>query len=281
MINGIVSNGSPASNSPLGVRGTGPVAVPQAQMQSYIQGQQRLVSQNGQDHARVIAEASKLSEQQRFMQQRQYQSQANGLNGTASSTLASNINIPVQSNAAVLANLQPGNNGKLSPAATNGSSQARSSLSPRPANAVHAQQLSGGMVPLLNQFTSQLKAMHPGASNEQIRALATANLSQHLRSQNQQVNNTMVMNGNIQLSPQHQNALAYASNALNPQLYSQFMRSQQASQSRNGGSGVETGGGGRPESRGGNQQTKSGSLPNGSSQSPRPPQAQMTTTSSS
>ena len=282
IMNGIVSNGSPAaSNTSLANRIAGVAAVPQAQMQSYMQGQQRL-SQNGQDHARVISEASRLSEQQRFMQQRQYQSQIGGPNGTSPSALASNMSIPVQPNAAILAGLQSGVSGKISPAATNGTGQASSSSSPSLANAVQAQQLSSGMVPLLNQITSQLKAMHPQASNEQIKAMATANLHQHLhlRSQNQQASNNIAMNGNVQLSPQQQTALAYSANALNPQLYSQFLRSQQFSQSRNSGNVGDTGGP-RPDSRGASSQNKNDSLPSASSQSPRPPQAQMASTGSS
>lgn len=267
---GLLPNGVQAPNGQLNLRGAG--AIPSAQMQAYLQGHQRLPSQAGQDNARIIMEASRLSEQQRLMQQRQYQTLPNGANGLNPGHHSGSMNMQHQPNAAMLANLAA-SSGKLSPSANGNPGLPRASNSPATGNAAQAQQLSGGMVPVLNQITSQLKTMHPGATNEQIKQMATANLNQHLRSQNQQVGSSMAVNGNLPLSLQQQQALAYNAQMMNPQLYAQFMRSQQASQQSRNINGDSSGS--RPDSRGTQSQQKGGPTTNGSSQSPRPPQAQM------
>lgn len=293
IMNGLLPAGTQQGpNGQVNLRGNG--IVPQAQMQSYLQGQQRLPSQVGPDNARIIMEASRLSEQQRLMQQRQYQAQGqpNGINGLSSSHNSGNLGLQQQqANVTHVANLQAAS-GKPSPSANGNSSYSRSSTSPSVSATTQTQHLSGGMVPILNQITNQIKAMNPQATNEQVKQMATASLNQHLRSQNQMpAAHNMGLNGSMQqLSPQQQQqALAYNANIMNPQMnsqmYAQYMRSQQASQqTRN------MGGDGRPESRGTPTHVKSGSNgggssgngngngngnSNGTSQSPRPPQAQM------
>ena len=264
-VSGTVPNTSQPQSGHLGVRASG--AVPQAQMQSYLPQQQRLSSQGGNDNARVILEASRLSEEQRLMQQRrQYQAQTGGLNGVTAPHQTTGMSVPVAVNAAYIANLQAGN-GKLNGAVNGTPGQQRSS--PGNANVPQGQQLSSGMIPVLSQLTSHFKQMHPGASPEQIKQMATASLNQHLRARNQQAGNNAAVNGNMQLSPQ--SALAFNASLFNNQLYAQQMRSQPASQqSRTTGGDVQSN---RPESRGDTPQAKA-SNPPGSSQSPHMPQAQ-------
>ncbi|MGI4815486.1 MAG: hypothetical protein ACRYGG_19410 [Janthinobacterium lividum] len=314
MLNGMMPTG-PNQNNQMGARpGMG---VPQGQIQSYVQGQQqRLPPQNGPD--RVIMEASRVQEQQRLMQQRQYQTQANGVNGVngPSPSPHNNLNVQqspqqLQPNMPMLGNMQM--NGKPNPAiGVNG--QQRSSGSPMP-NPVQNQQLSSGMTPLLNQISSSLRAAHPNLPQEQIQKMATTHLNQHLRNQNSQAGNS---HSNIphpqqqqqqqqqhqqqqqqqqhqqqqllQQQQQHQQqqqqqpqpqavGVGYNQPPMSSHAYAAYMRTQQASQQgRQGGEGSSA----RPESRGGTPQTKSQNgapPPSGSSQSPRPPLAQMASSS--
>ena len=250
----------------MGVRGQ--PAISQAQMQAYLQAQQaHLPSQGGQDNARVIMEASRLSEQQRMMaQQRQYQT----VNGMVMPM--ANVGIPVQPTAAMMANGQPAN-GKLSPAAAPATSLPRPSSSPRASNSTHSGQLSNGATPLLNQIRNHLRALHPQANAAEIQQMATTTLAQSLSARTAAANG-MSMNTNVQLSPQqHQATLAYSANVINQQMYAHYVRSQQASQQGRLGEGDRSSA--RPESRGATPQTKSGSVLSGSSQSPRMPQAQI------
>ena len=285
MMAGAVSNGNQTAGSQVGTRGAG--NVPQASMQSYLQNQQRISSQNGQE--RIVHEVARLQEQQRVQQQRQQQGQSN-LGNLSSGSYNNNANIPIQHNSSMMASVQAAN-GKLSPAANGNPTQLRSSASPGLGANVQLQQASSGVNPVLNQISNHYKAMNPNATPEQIKQMATQHLSQQLR--NYQANNlnlnlnlnlNMPINSNMQLSPQQQMAFNAGPSGMNPQLY-QYIRSQQASQqgSRNstagGGSSSPTGeiNGVRPGSQGsaGTMQNRSGSIPNGASQSPRPPQAQM------
>lgn len=277
-------NGAQGTSNQLGSRGAG--NVPQASMQSFLQGQQQL-PQNMQD--RIIAEANRLSEQQRMMQQRQQQGRSSTLVGMTTTPFNGNMNVSLQPNTALLANLQAAN-GKLSPAASGNPGQSRSSASPGIAGNMQPQQASSGVNPVLNQISTLLKATHPTASPEQIKQMATAHLSQQLRNYQQaSSNNSLALNNNMQLSPQQQMAFTANANMMNQQPHAQYMRSQQASQQgiRNG---IATAGGGsgsspnseangmRPGSQGSMGTTihgRSGSMANGASQSPHPPQAQI------
>ena len=283
MMTGAVSSGAQAPGGQIGVRGGG--NVPQASMQSYLQGQQRLSAQSSQD--RVVIEAARVQEQQR-VQQRQQQTQNIPLSTLTSAAFNNNINLPLQHNAAMMASLQT-TNSKLSPAANGNQTQPRSSSSPGAGSNIQLQQTPSSINPVLNQISNHYKTIHPTASPEQIKQMATNHLSQQLRNmqQQQQANNSSVaMNNNIQLSPQQQMAFNAGPNIMNPQIYAQYLRSQQASQqatrngSTGGGSSSPNGevNGMRPSSQGsvGAMQNRSGSMTNGASQSPRPPQAQMT-----
>ena len=267
------------TNDQTSLRGVG--NVPQAAMQSYLQGQQRLPSQNGQD--RIVLEAARLQEQQRIMQQqRQQQGQVNnGIGNPPSSSYNGNFHIPIQSSSAMGSNLQSAN-GKMNAASNGTLTQPRTSTSPGIAENLQSQQTASGVYPVLSQIQNQLKAMHPQASPEQIRQMATVNLSQQLRNY-QQVNNNngIAMNPNMQLSPQQQMAFNANANVMNSQIYASYLpglRSQQAN--RNGAAGGANGSPNgdanaiRPSSQGsvGAVQGRSGSMPSGS---PRPPQAQL------
>ena len=281
------SNGTQPSAGQIGIRGAN--NIPQSSIQAYAQGQQRMPAQSSQD--RIVLEVARLQEQQRIMQQqRQQQGQGNGPNGL-SAPYAGNINIPLQPNAAMLANLQTAA-GKPSPSPNGNPSQLRSSTSPGIASNMQAQQAPGGVNPVLNQIQNQLKIKHPTLSSEQIKQMATTHLAQQLRTLHTN-NNHMMMNNGIQMSPPQQMAFNANANAMNPQLYAQYMRSQQASQQAARNAAIGAGGGGgssspngeangmRPGSQGsiGNMRGRSGSIPNGASQSPRPPQAQMASSS--
>ena len=288
MAAGAIPNGTQGPGGQLGLRGAG--NVPQASMQAYIQAQQRLPAQTSQE--RIVFEAARLQEQQRMMQQqRQQQSQGNGLNGLPSAPFNGNMNIPLPHTGAMLASLQAAN-GKLSPAANGNPSQSHSA-SPGIGQNMQSQQTPSVVNPVLNQISSQLRQRHPTATPEQIKQMATSQLSQSLRNYQHANSNSVSMNGGLQLSPQQQMAFNASANAglTSTQMYAQYMRSQQASQqaNRNGLPSGSGGGGGsssplngdangmRPGSQGsvGNMQGRSGSIPNGASQSPRPPQAQM------
>jgi chromatin modification-related protein VID21 len=255
----------------------GAVNVPQAQMQPYIQTQQRMAQQQQQqqqqpataDSVRVIMEATRLQEEQRRLAQSQYNAQAGNMNGHMPQA-----NLAAQ-NAAMMANLQRAN-GKPSPAG---------GASP---GLAHAQQLSSGMVPVLNQIAQALRQQFPNLSMEQINSMATVQLNKTLRSHNAlQMQAGGPANG-MQMSPQQQHAMAaYGGQGLNPQLnpqmYAQYMRSQQSQQQRQNpsmGNGMEMSSP-RPNSRGDMMPNTNGVMNGGTprpsqSQSPRPPQAQMT-----
>ena len=224
-------NGTPGTNNPVNLRGAGPVS--QAQMQAYMQPQQRLPSQHGQESARIIMEASRLSEQQRMMQQ-QRQFQATGLNG--------NLNMPLH-NPAAFAGFQA-TNGKLSPSVNGNSTQNHLSTSPvASANNVTSQPT---MVPMLKQAQDYFKRAHPNATPEQINHLVTKSLME--RSQQPQTNGmaanpngsgnmiTHLLSSPLTLPQTQPPQLAISSRPdMSAQLYTQMMRTQAAQQlGRNG-----------------------------------------------
>ncbi|MCJ1245119.1 chromatin modification- protein VID21 [Trapelia coarctata] len=270
-VNGMLPNGAPTVNGQNGLRGGN---IPQAPMQSHAQGQQRMPHD-----MRIMMEASRLqAEQQQYLQaqrQQRYPS-SNGANGHSSSPQAAAMNNTAQPSAAMLASLQAAN-GKLSPTANGISGPPRLSSSPQLANAVQARQLSSGVVPLVSQIATQLKAAHPNASDEQLRQMATERMTQQLRSQTSQAamhaaaGNNLPTNGMGAQLPQP--GMGFGNTMLNPQIYAQYMHSQQSSQQNRGGvNGIN---GVRPSSRGNTPQMRNGSSQAGTSQSPRPPQAQM------
>ena len=285
-LNGVSLNIPQIHNGQLGPRGTG---IPQAQMQTHMQGQQRIPQQAGSE-MRVYIEANRLQhEQQQYLQQqqqrRQQQSHVNGQNASSTSPGSGTLNAPSQNNpSAMIANLQA-TNGAPSPAINGVSGPPGPSTSPLLANSMQAQPLSSGMVPAVNQISNSLKARNPQASPEQINKMTTETLNQYrvVQSQSQAAmlaaagSNASHHAANLQL-PSQQQAIMNGSNgtpSISPQMYAQMMRSQQShQQNRTGGNGMN---GPRPPSRGATPQMHrtSSSVQVGASQSPRLPQAQM------
>lgn len=248
--------------------------MPQAPMQSHAQGQQRMPND-----MRVMMEASRLqAEPQQYLaaQRQQRYPSSNGPNGHSSPPQAATMNNTAQSSAAMLANLQAAN-GNLSPTANGVSGPPRLSSSPQLANAVQARQLSNGVVPLVSQIASHLKAVHPNFSDDQLRQMATDRLNQQLRSQNSQAamhaaaGNSLSTNGMGAQLPQQ--GIGFGNTMLNPQMYAHRMHTQQSLQQNRGGvNGIN---GVRPSSRGNTPQMRNGGSQAGTNQSPRPPQAQL------
>lgn len=268
-VNGMLPNGAPNVNGQGGMRGG---TIPQAPMLSHAPGQQRMSQE-----MRAMIDASRAAaEQQQYLRAQQRYQSSNGANGHSSSPQSAAMNNTAQSNTAMLASLQAAN-GKLSPTANGVSGPPRLSSAPQLANAVHARQLSSGVVPLVSQIATQLKAVHPNASDEQLRQMAADRMTQQLRSQTSQAamhaaaGNSLATNGMGAQLPQP--GMPFGSTMLNPQMYAQYMHSQQSSQqTRAGVNGLN---GVRPSSRGNTPQMRNGGSQAGTSQSPRPPQAQM------
>lgn len=283
-VNGVSLNVPQVHNGQLGPRGSG---IPQAQMQTHMQGQQRMPQQAGSE-IRVYMEANRLQhEQQQYLQQqqqqqrRQQQSQVNGQSTKSTSPGSATLNAPSQTNpSAMIANLQA-TNGVLNPANNGVSGPPEPTTSPLLANSMQAQPLSSGMVPAVNQISNSIKARNPQASPEQINKMTTETLNQYhmVQSQSQAAmlaaagSNASHHGANLQL-PSQQQAIMNGSNgtpSINSQMYAQMMRSQQ---NRGAGNGTN---GARPPSRGATPQMHrtSSSVQVGARQSPRPPQAQM------
>jgi hypothetical protein len=247
-------------------------------MQTPVHGQTRMPPD-----MRILAEARALQEQQQFLaaqlQQRQQRyGTGNGVSGPSTSPQGSMISNMAQNNAAMMANLQAAN-GKLSPSVNGLNAAPRLSLSPQMAHAVQAQQLSNGMTPMVNRIATEIKALHPTASPEQIRHMAADRLHAQVRSANSQAAMQAAAGigssqSSIASQIQRQQNMSVLNSMLNPQMYSQYMHTQQApQQSHNGTNSIN---GVRPSSRDNTSQMRNGT-PAGTSQSPRPVQAQMAT----
>lgn len=263
--NGVLSTGVQLANGQTGVRGGG---IPQAPMQAHMQGQQRLPHD-----VRVMMEASRVQQEQQQYLAAQRQQRYPNTNGTSSSPQPTSVNPLPQNNAVMLTNLQAAN-GKLSPAANGIPGLPRTSASPRLSSVMQAQQLSNGTTPVVNQIATSLKARHPNASPEQIRQLATDQLNQQLRTQNSQAAMQAAVGNGIGLNGAGmQQSLNFGNTMLNPQMYAQYMHSQQfTQQNRAGSSGMN---GVRPPSQDNTPQMRNSGTQGGTSHSPRPPQAQM------
>ncbi|KAL8831979.1 MAG: hypothetical protein Q9191_000541, partial [Dirinaria sp. TL-2023a] len=258
--------------------------VPHAPMQPQISVQQRIPAQMIPDSQRIIQEAARLQDQQRryLAAQTQHQHphpQSNGQVGNPTSPPnMSHLNaLNHHNNASLYGGLQ-GRSG--SPAINGGTGTAGSNSPPRINNPSQPQPLSSGMVPVVNQMQNQIKARHPQASPEQVKAMTTESLHQYHISQaamqaaagNPNVIGLPSHNGLNGLSSQsQQQAMMNGVNASpmmtpNTAQYAALMRSQQAQQSRNASAGGMSAP--RPASR----SVTPGHAP---SQSPRPSQAQM------
>ena len=283
-IQGIMNGGAPnvghSPNSQIGARAG---AVPQAPMQSFPQGQPRLpVQMTGNDSLRIFQEANRLqAEQQQYLQQQRQQRypQSNGPNGLSTSPHIGSLNGQNQGNAALLGGLQNGN-GNSSPSINGIAGTSRPAA---PSGTSHSHQLSNGSIPLVNQISDTLRYRNPQASPEQIKQL-TSNTLNRLQQQAQSIgaigtanmvaaNNNSNNNVNLTGAAHQPSATNYTSGMLNPQMYAQYMHSQQATQQdRNFARGVNSA---RPPSRDATPQMRHGSVQGGKSPSPRLPQAQV------
>lgn len=268
MMNGALPNGT---RGPAMVQGQIP----------YQQGQTSNAS-----NARMLAEASRVSEQQRLMQQTRQYPAANGTGqnvGAAASQQAAGSFQGLQ---------QQG--GKLSPA-VNGQ---RPLSSPRPnATTPGNQQLSSGITPAINHIKSSIKSLHPTYTDQQVNQMATQQLNAQLHSQNRTGNPTNGYPAQGQANAQASQSGQAQGNGLHPmsggmpmmtgQQYAQALHQQMTRQSggqlapRSGSSGAH--GTPRPDSRGlvaSAQQNRASTATPGpaaaaNSQSPRPTSAQV------
>lgn len=245
--------------------------VPQAQMQSYLQGQQMIPPPD--NNMRVIMEASRVQEQQQRLltQQRQQQYPPGGPNGVSSSHPAS-LNTNPQTSLAGLATTFQATAGKLGSNVNGPAGPSRPSLSSGLAHGVQAQQLSGGLTPAVNHISAELKSRHPQASAEDLQAMTGELLRAQMNAQTARAatqaaaGNALATNG---VTPSQSHGVTYNnSSAMNPQMYAQMLRVHHQ-RPGTGGSDIN---GARPGSREMRNPTPSSG---GAGQSPRPPQAQM------
>ena len=224
-----------------GVLPTSSQGVPHAPMQSNAQAQmplqQRLASGQAPD-PRVMQEVSRVqAQQQAYQQQIRQQSHPQSL-GHAGSPNMQNHNAVSQNNAAILGPVQ----GRSSPSINGVPPPMGSSSSPR---MTQPQALSSGMTPAINHISSQVKARHPQASQEQIDRMTTDQLYKMSEARNHAMQaaagnanmNAVASNSGMGIqshSPMPQAAMMVngGSSVLNPAHYAQIMRSQQASQQR-------------------------------------------------
>lgn len=260
----------------------------QAPMQPQLGIQHRLPVSMVSDNARIIQEASRLSNEQRLLaaQGQQQQPPSNGQAGISTSPNMSRINAAPHHNTSLFGGIQfrsgsPSVSGRPPP---NGSS-----ASPIINNPSQPQPLSNGTIPVINQIQNQVKARHPQASPEQINAITTDTLSQYRMSHPQAalqaaagnpnaaaMSHNASINGIKSSSQSQQQAMMSGVNGvnsramMNPQEYAQRMMSQQSGQqSRSMSSGLQSA---RTMSRSATPQTHPGHAP---SHSPRSSQAPM------
>jgi chromatin modification-related protein VID21 len=262
--------------------------VPHAPMQPQMQVQQRLPAQMMTDNARIFQEATRLQEQQRryLAAQTQHQHPQSNGNSTSPPTMT-HLNALNQNNAALQSNtaIYGGLQGRSGSPSVNGTPvPSGASSSPRMTNPSQPQPLSSGMVPVVNQVQNQIKARHPQASPEQVKAMTTESLHQYRM--NQAAMQAAAGNPNATGMANHSSLNGLPSqpqqgmmNGINgsPMLgnaraqYAAMVHNHQAQQSRGSGGGISAP---RPASRSATPQTHPGHAP---SQSPRPAQAQMAT----
>lgn len=237
------------------------------------------------DSARVLREANRLQEQQRFLQSRQ-QHQQQGLSQqqsqahfVAQGAHTSNMNMAANgthNNPAMMAAFHPGMQSPRS--FPNGTAQNVSTPSPRMGQP-NPLSLSSGLVPTINNIESQIQRSNPHMTPEQVSKVATERLQQY----QQRVSMNAAVQGGYQL-PHDANFQAHAqhgmhSNAPGIQLqgFSPVMRAQQGrvsvgnSPPMNGAVMAQPSRSATPQM----QRTSSGGAGAGAASSPRPPQTQM------
>ena len=256
----------------------------QAPMQAQLGIQHRMPVSMVSD-ARIIQEASRLSNEQRLLaaQSQQQQPPSNGQAGISTSPNMSRVNAIPHHNTSLFGGIQgrsgsPSVSGRPPPNGSSTSSIITNPSQPQP------QAFSNGTIPVINQIQNQVKARHPQASPEQINAITTDTLSQYRMSHPQAAlqaaagnpnaaamsHNTSI-NGMKSSSQSQQQAMMNGVNSramMNPQEYAHRMMSQQSGQqSRSMSSSMQPA---RAMSRSATPQTHPGHAP---SQSPRSSQA--------
>ncbi|KAI9755434.1 MAG: hypothetical protein M4579_004291 [Chaenotheca gracillima] len=286
--NGQMGAGTGDNHGPPQVNGNSHMpmkGMPQAMMQPTM-GQHR-PQQQITPEMRLWMENKRIEqEQRRFLERRQNpnqppyqgQQQHNGHSASSASPNMNNMNgggahMNIQNNPALMAAIHANSNGfanngnNLMPSASPQMAHNRSAQNSQP------QQLSSGLVPTINQISHQIKSTHPGASPDQIQKMTSEQLGHYQARLSQLTINHAAGAGNNQHG--QMNMMNGSAAMANPQMYAQMIRSQQANQSGAGNAGSNGPG---PPSRSATPHTqRSGSVqaPQGSNQSPRPPQAQM------
>lgn len=201
-----------------------------------------------------MQDVARVQQQQQIFQQQQLRPpgppQPNGHAGLPSMQNPSHLS---QNNSAMLASVQ----GRSSPSINGVSPSQGPSTSPR---MTQPQTLSSGMTPAVNQISSQFKARHPQASQEQITRMTTETLYKMSTDARHQAMAAAAGNANMSAvasnanssmglatpSPLQQAAMLTngGNNPMNPQHYAQMMRTQQAGQQRGAGTGNGQGMGG-------------------------------------
>jgi chromatin modification-related protein VID21 len=201
-----VMQGIPAGAAPVnGQIPANPMAMkmmPQGQMPNVV-ARPGMPMQASPDNARVIREANRLQEQQRLLQSRQQQvpqpagqpqqaqQQFHNQQFVPQGSHSPNLNVPsvngAPSNPAMIAALQA-QGGMQSPSFHNGTPQGVSTPSPRMAQ---PNPLSGGVVPTISTFQSQIQRANPNLPADQVNKLATERLNQY---QQQRMSQQAAMN---------------------------------------------------------------------------------------
>lgn len=185
------------SNNPMAMK-----MMPQGQMPN-VGARPGMPMQTSPDNARVIREANRLQEQQRLLQSRQQQvpqapgqpqqpqQQFHNQQFPPQGSHSPNINVPnvngAPSNPAMMAALQA-QGGMQSPSFHSGTPQGVSTPSPRMAQ---PNPLSGGVVPTISTFQSQIQRANPNLPADQVNKLATERLNQY---QQQRMSQQAAMN---------------------------------------------------------------------------------------
>ncbi|OOQ83260.1 Chromatin modification-related protein eaf1 [Penicillium brasilianum] len=173
------------SNNPMALK-----MMPQGQIPN-VGARPGMPMQASPDNARVMREANRLQEQQRLLQSRQQQvpqapgqpqqpqQQFHNQQFAPQGSHSPNLNVPnvngAPSNPAMMAALQA-QGGMQSPSFHSGTPQGVSTPSPRMAQ---PNPLSGGVVPTISTFQSQIQRANPTLPADQVNKLATERLNQY------------------------------------------------------------------------------------------------------
>ncbi|KAH8693626.1 hypothetical protein BGW36DRAFT_383384 [Talaromyces proteolyticus] len=286
-------NGRPV-NSPLPPNSMPVKMVPQPGVQQQIAARPGIPIQGSPDNARIMREASRVSEQQRLLQSRQqghqpgqqqfHNPQQFGQQGTHSPNMNVQAMNGTPNNPALIAAMQAAG-GMGSPSFHGTNAQGISTPSPRMNQPTH---LSTGVVPTITNIQNQIQRNNPNLSPEQVTKMATERL--HAYQQQQQRMTQLAMNAtaanmngaqsNYQMPPDGNFQQNGNGGMQNPQAqFSPLMRVAQPNQPNRPpvGSSPSMNGSVLPQSRSATPQTQRSGSAAGTNKSPHPPPAQMAT----